>query len=123
MKSFRNGHLTKRAQELRCNATEQEKKLWFVFLRKYPIQFRRQVPMSHYIVDFICTKAKMILELDGSQHYSDTGLAYDRERDAILESLGYSVFRISNYEIDNNFRGVCEWIDRTVNERIQNPPK
>ncbi len=86
-------------------------------LRHYPIRFRRQVPNNQFIVDFVCSKAKMILELDGSQHFEKQGSAYDRERDAILESYGYQVFRIPNNEIDDNFSNVCDWIDRTVKER------
>ena len=61
----------------------------------------------------------MILELDGSQHYTDTARDYDRERDEVLESCGYQVFRIPNTEIDRNFTGVCEWIDKTVKERTK----
>ena len=118
MKSIRNGYLTKRAQELRGNATEQENHLWYAFLRHYPIRFRRQVPINRFIVDFVCSKAKMILELDGSQHFEEQGSAYDRERDAILKSYGYQVFRIPNNEIDDNFSNVCNWIDRTVKERL-----
>ena len=119
MKSIRNGYLTKRAQELRGNATEQENRLWYTFLRHYPIRFRRQVPIDQFIVDFVCSKAKMILELDGSQHYEEQGSAYDRERDAMLESYGYHVFRIPNNEIDAHFNNVCDWIDRTVKERLK----
>ena len=119
MKNIRHGLLTERAQELRKNATEQENRLWYVFLRKYPVQFRRQVPIDRYIVDFVCSKAKMILELDGSQHYTDTARDYDRERDEVLESCGYQVFRIPNTEIDRSFTGVCEWIDKTVKERTK----
>ena len=120
MKNIRNGYLTKRAQELRTDATEQENRLWYTFLRDYPVQFRRQVPIDRFVVDFVCSKAKMILELDGSQHYIENGPAYDRERDAILESFGYKVFRIPNNEVNDNFNGVCEWIDRTVTARLKN---
>ena len=118
MKIIRNGYLTKRAQELRTEATEQERRLWYTFLRKYPVQFRRQVPIDQFIVDFVCTKARMILELDGTQHFTDNGPAYDRERDAILESYGYKVYRIPNNEINENFKNVCDWIDKTVKQRL-----
>ena len=123
MKNIRNGYLTDRAQELRRNATEQERHLWYAFLHDYPVRFRRQVPIDRFIADFVCSKAKMILELDGSQHFIENGLAYDKERDAILESYGYKVFRIANSEINDNFSGVCEWIDRTVKERMESRTK
>ena len=119
MNPVRNANLTKRAQALRKNATEQENRLWYTFLRKYPIQFRRQVTMNHYIVDFYCAKAKLILEIDGSQHYTEDGQMYDAERTAILESFGYKVLRISNEDINHNFRGVCEMIEHEVQTRVQ----
>jgi very-short-patch-repair endonuclease len=123
MKGIRNGYLTERAQELRKNATEQERHLWYAFLHAYPVRFRRQVPIDRFIVDFVCSRAKMVLELDGSQHFVENGPAYDKERDAILESRGYKVFRITNSELDDNFDGVCEWIDRTVRERMKSRTK
>ena len=117
----RNAALTKRAQELRSHATEQENRLWFTFLRKYPVQFRRQVTMNQFIVDFFCAKAKLILELDGSQHYEEQGLAYDAERTAILESFGYKVLRFTNEEVNHNFHNVCDTIDREVKARLNVP--
>ena len=123
MKHIRNGYLTDRAQELRKSATEQERHLWYAFLHDYPVRFRRQVPIDRFIADFVCSKAKMILELDGSQHSIENGPAYDKERDAILASYGYKVFRIANSEINDHFNGVCEWIDRTVKERMKSSTK
>ena len=118
MDHIRNNKLTKRAQELRRKGTEQENRLWFGFLRKYPIRFRRQVTMHHFIVDFYCAKAKLILEIDGSQHYTEEGEAYDSERTAILESFGYKVLRITNNDVNHNFYNVCEWIYNEVKDRI-----
>ena len=114
----RNATLTKRAQELRSHATEQENHLWYTFLRKYPVQFRRQVTMNQFIVDFFCAKAKLILEIDGSQHYEEQVLAYDAERTAILESFGYKVLRFTNEEVNHSFNSVCDTIDREVQARL-----
>ena len=119
MKSLHNRNLTFRAQELRSNATKQENHLWYDYLNQYPIRFRRQVTINRFIVDFLCAKAKLIIEVDGSQHYTADGEAYDADRTAILEGLGYSVLRISNYDVDCNYAGVCEQIDETVRKRIQ----
>ena len=74
--------------------------------------------MASFIVDFYCHQAKLVIELDGSQHYEEQGLAYDAERTAILEGYGLKVLRFSNTEIDRNFRGVCSYIDRQVKERV-----
>ena len=80
------------------------------------------VPQAGYnepfIVDFYCAKAKLILEIDGSQHYEEQGLAYDAERTAILESFGYKVLRFTNDEVNYNFHSVCDTIDREVQARI-----
>ena len=123
MEYIRNRKLTKRAQELRTQATEQERRLWYAYLRTYPIQFRRQVTMHRFIVDFYCAKAKLILEIDGSQHYTEEGEAYDSERTAILESFGYKVLRISNEDVNHHFSGVCELIDQEVKDRIMHLEK
>ena len=78
---MKNGELLRtRAQALRKNAAAEENRLWYDFLRTYPIQFRRQVPLGRYIVDFFCAGAKLAVELDGSQHYEGNGPEYDRER-------------------------------------------
>ena len=109
-----NPELTGNARQLRKNMTAEEKQLWYQYLRTYPVKFYRQRVMGHYIVDFYCAKAKLVVELDGSQHYDEAGLAYDRARTAYLESLGMTVFRIPNDQIWKNLRGVCEAIDEAV---------
>ena len=123
MDYIRNIQLTERAQKLRKNATEQENHLWYAFLRDYPVQFRRQVTMNRFIVDFYCARAKLILEIDGSQHYTEGGEAYDSERTAILESFGYKVLRITNDDVNQRFSSVCEMIDKEVKDRIKQPEK
>ncbi len=107
-----------RAQELRRNLTRQEKHLWFDFLQSYSVQFRRQKQIGPYIVDFYCSRAKLIIELDGSQHYEEEVNAYDRERDEYLKSQKLMVLRVPNNEIDNDFAGVCEEIDSLVKGRM-----
>ena len=101
-----------RAQELRKNMTRQEKKLWYEFLSTYPIRFYKQKPFGKYIVDFYCSKVKLAIELDGGQHYTDEGLAYDRRRSEYLSTLGIRVIRFSNQDIDQRFREVCEIIGK-----------
>ncbi|MDO4845192.1 MAG: DUF559 domain-containing protein [Oscillospiraceae bacterium] len=107
------------AQSLRRNMTKQERRLWYGFLSKYPVRFRRQKQFGSYIVDFYCSSAKLIIELDGGQHFSDEAIQRDGERTAYLERQGLTVIRIPNNEIDQNFDGVCEWIDLQVNERLK----
>ena len=118
MKELHNAKLTERAKELRRNATKQENHLWYDYLSKYPIRFRRQVTMQKYIVDFFCAKAKLIIELDGSQHYTPEGVAYDAERTAFLHALGYDILRFSNDEVDRFFDAVCASIDNAVRSRL-----
>ena len=99
--------LIPRAKELRKVATKEENHLWYDFLRNYPIRFQRQKTISGFIVDFYCHKAGLIVELDGSQHFTDQGKAYDMERSGILESYHLKVLRFSNHEINCNFYAVC----------------
>ena len=114
----RNKTHTPRAQELRRNMTPQEKYLWYDFLSQYPVRFRRQLTFGRFIVDFYCAKAKLVIELDGGQHYVGNGPAYDAERTAYLEGLGLHVLRFTNNEVDREFRAVCEAIDGAVLERV-----
>ena len=98
------------AQRLRREMTAEERHLWYDFLRGLPVQVRRQKQFGNYIVDFYCARAKLVIELDGSQHFEGKGQQRDRERDAYLESLGLRVVRIDNGELKRNFRGVCEYL-------------
>ena len=98
------------AKTLRKNMTKEEKQLWYDFLRGYPIRFLRQKVLGKYIVDFYCAQAKLIIELDGSGHYTKDGEEYDAERTAFLEEYGLKVVRITNLEVTRNFKGVCEYI-------------
>ena len=99
-----------RTQEMRKNATEKENKLWYKFLRKHPFSFTRQKPVGNYIVDFICPSKKLVIELDGSQHFTEGGIESDRLRTAYLESVGLCVLRFTNKEINTSFDSVCRAI-------------
>ena len=98
--------------------TKEEKHLWYDFLRTYPNHFIRQKIIGDYIVDFYCASAKLVIELDGSGHYTEEGIEYDKQRTAILNEYGLRVLRISNTEIHNNFRNVCEYIDGVVKQSL-----
>ena len=113
-----NKNLKKASQKLRKEMTPQEKHLWYDFLKNYPIQFYRQRPIYKFIADFYCAKAKLVIEIDGSQHYSEEGMEYDSIRSEIINKFGVEVIRFSNCDIDNNFEGVCMTIDKTVRVRL-----
>ena len=98
--------------------TKEEKRLWYDFLRTYPIRFSRQKVLGKYIADFYCAKAKLVVELDGSGHYTEEQENYDKERTAFLAGYGLTVVRIPNNQIHENFRGVCEYIDRIVKRSL-----
>ena len=103
-----------RARELRKNMTPWERKLWYEFLRSYPVRFQRQKAIGHYIVDFFCAKAGIALELDGGGHYTPEQAQKDELRTRILARSGVQVVRICNMDIDQHFREVCETIDELV---------
>lgn len=118
MGALKKSALRSRAQELRRNATKEENHLWYDFLRRYPIQFRRQKVFGRFIVDFYCAKANLVVEIDGSQHYEEDGMAYDRERTAYLNGLGLEVIRFSNRDVNERFQAVCQMIDLEVEKRV-----
>ena len=93
MNTFSNKALTVFAKELRKNMTRHERHLWYDFLKDYPIKIYKQKIVGNYILDFYCEKAKLAIELDGSQHYEDSGIENDAKRDEFLNSLGlYPLF-------------------------------
>ena len=102
------------AKTLRKNMTPWERKLWYEFLRNYPVRFQRQKAIGNYIVDFYCAKARLVIELDGSGHYFEKQMQKDDNRTTELEKMNLKVIRVCNLEIDKNFEGVCEYIDRAV---------
>ena len=107
MNQTNNSRLRKNAQKLRREMTKEERRLWYDFLKQLPLTFNRQKVIGPYIVDFYCASAKLVIELDGSQHYEEEGAASDRERDLALRQLGITVVRYSNDDINRNFDGVC----------------
>ena len=102
------------AQSLRRNMTPQERHLWYDFLKAHPAQFRRQRQFGPYIVDFYCASAKLVVELDGSQHYEPEGQAADAGRDQYLRDMGLTVLRYSNRDVDTRFEAVCDDIDSAI---------
>ena len=106
-----------KARKLRRKMTPHERKLWYLFLRKYPVKIYKQRIIDKYIVDFYCASAKLAIGIDGSQHYEEQGQTYDKERSAVLDSYGLKVIRYSNREIDREFSAVCEQIDQIIKER------
>lgn len=106
------------AQMLRKQQTKEENHLWYDFLKTYPIQFKRQYPVGCYYVDFYCYRAGVVVELDGSQHYTPQAEAYDRQRTAFLETQGLKVLRFSNSDVWKNFPAVCEQIDLEIRTRL-----
>ena len=102
------------AKNLRKNATPQEDRLWYDFLSKYKIRFQRQKAIDNFIADFYCHKAKLIVEIDGSQHYTEEGKHKDEFRTEILEGYDLKIIRFKNHQINTNFHGVCRYIDAVV---------
>ena len=96
------------AKRMRREMTRAELKLWLDFLRNHEPRVRRQRPFGRFIVDFYCAACKTVIEVDGSSHFTEEGLAYDLERTAFLEGLGLRVVRFSNADVLDNFVGVCE---------------
>ena len=106
---------------LRKNMTRHEKKLWYMFLNKYPIRFQRQKPIGNYIADFYCAKSKLVIELDGSGHFLPNQVLKDRIRTERLEEMDLTVIRIDNQDIDKNFYNVCEYLDSFVKNSLPHP--
>ena len=131
---YRGGHMGKRgiylsiyrtpkaknhARHLRKTMTREEGILWGCYLRKYPVRFYRQYAIGQYIADFYCRQAKLVIELDGSQHFMEAGQEHDQRRTAYMERFGIQVLRFTNKEILSNLYGVCEYIDLVVKNRLK----
>ena len=113
-----NKRLVPFARQLRKEMTKEERRLWYDFLRTYPVRFSRQKVLGKYIADFYSAQAKLVIELDGSQHYEAIYAEKDAERTAFLEGYGLTIIRIPNNEVNSNFRGVCEYIDTIVKQSL-----
>ena len=121
MQRKHNPKLSANARVLRKDMTPEERHLWYDFLRLYPVRFLRQKVIDAYIVDFYCSRARLVIELDGSQHYEEKGLLKDKIRTGKIENRTLTVLRIPNNEINQNFEGVCEYIDLCVKESLHQP--
>ena len=118
MQPKHNKQLVPLAKRLRKEMTKEERHLWYDFLRFYPVRFSRQKVLGKYIADFYCAEAKLVIELDGSQHYEDRSVKKDTDRTAFLEGYGLRVIRIPNNEVGRNFCGVCAYIDAAVKQSL-----
>ena len=114
MNRIRNAKLTNISKALRRQMTKEEKHLWYDFLKLLPTTCHRQKIIDCFVVDFYCAEARLVIEIDGSQHYTESGIQQDEFRTEILEGYGLRVIRFTNHQIDHNFRGVCEYIDSVV---------
>ena len=110
MRLPRNRKVLPAARTLRKNLTRQERHLWYDFLRYCHPRFRRQEIIGSYIADFYCHEAKLLIELDGSQHYEPEQRDRDNARTSYFHEFGIKVLRFSNLDIDRNFDGVCQAI-------------
>ena len=106
-----------KAKRLRKNMTKQERNLWYDFLRNRPEKWYKQKVIGNYIVDFCCDAFKIIIELDGSQHYEEKAIEYDNKRSKYLENMGYKVIRFINTDVDYRFDSVCESIMCVIKEK------
>ena len=110
------------ARKLRKEMTKEERKLWYQFLRTFPIRFRRQEIIGDYIVDFYCASARLAIELDGSQHYEDENVIKDQLRTESIQEESITVLRIPNNAVTQNFEGVCTYIEEAVNAGLREKP-
>ena len=106
--------LKSRADELRKNMTQQEWNLWYFYLRNHRLKWYRQRIIDRFIVDFYCHAAKLVIEIDGKQHYTDQGIVYDTERTQVLQGYGLKVLRYTNQQLVDNFQEVCWDIERNL---------
>ena len=120
MQKKHNENLTCLAQNLRGKSTKEENKLWYQYLKNYKFHFKRQYVIQNYIVDFYCPKAKLAIELDGSQHYEPQAMIRDQIRTENIEELGIEIIRFPNDVVNKKFNELCEYLDFYVQKRIQN---
>ena len=106
--------LKSRADELRKNMTQQEWNLWYFYLRNHRLKWYRQRIIDRFIVDFYCHAAKLVIEIDGKQHYTEQGISYDTERTQVLQRYGLKVLRYTNQQLECNFQEVCWDIEKNL---------
>lgn len=106
-----NPALIERAKVLRKSMTKAEQKLWYGYLRSFKYRVLRQRPIDHFIVDFYCSALKLVIEIDGESHFTETGIIYDEARTKVLEGYGLRVIRFTNEEVLQEFERVCTQIE------------
>ena len=114
-----NPALLEKAKELRKNMTPEERHLWHVFLKEYPLKIYRQRPIGNYIADFYCPEAKLIIEIDGSQHGEEKTAEYDQRRTEFFNEYQLKVVRFTNKEVNSKFRQVCEQIHFIIEQQCK----
>jgi very-short-patch-repair endonuclease len=112
-------HMIARARELRNNATEEERLLWYRLrsLRKHGFRFRRQSPFDRYVLDFVCHERLVVVELDGSQHGTPENERSDAIRDAFLRGRGYRTIRIPNWWVKDD----PDWVSHFIQQKLKGP--
>ena len=110
------------AKKLRREATPQENHLWYDFLAHYSVRFQRQKAIGDFIADFYCHQAKLVIEIDGSQHFTESGIKSDNFRTEKLEAYDLTVIRFDNHQINTEFTAVCDYIDYVVKEALAGRP-
>ena len=118
MNELYNKKLVPNSRRLRKEMTKQERHLWYDFLKGLPCTVHRQKVIGPYIVDFYIAEAKLVIELDGSQHFENENKAADVQRDTYLKAQGLTVLRIPNNAVTENFSGVCEQIGLLLEEKV-----
>jgi len=123
MNETHNRKLLPNARNLRRNMTKEERHLWYDFFKDLPVMVHRQKVIGNYIVDFYIAEKKLVIELDGSQHYGPEGKQSDQIRDDFLASLGLTVLRYSNADVNLHFDSVCQdiWIRLKASEKKPSP--
>lgn len=114
-----NKDLVKYARELRKNITDEEKELWYKFLKRLPVTVNRQKNIGNFIVDFYISSKNAVIEIDGAQHRMPQNKISDEIRDAELFNLGIKVLRYSNEDINKRFNIVCDDILKNIGLTIK----
>lgn len=114
-----NKNMIPRAKSMRQPMTKQERHLWYDFLSGYSPRFQRQKTIGSYIVDFYCHEAKLVIELDGAQHYEENTMEYDAVRTECLNAAGIEVLRFPNAAVDRDFTAVCAMVEQCVKKRMK----
>ncbi|MBP3324371.1 MAG: endonuclease domain-containing protein [Clostridia bacterium] len=119
MNDINNPRLTPYSKELRKNMTREECLLWYDFFKKLDCNINRQKVIGKYIVDFCCSEAKLIIEVDGIQHLEEDAKKYDEKRDSFLRSKGYRIIRLSNFDVTINFEFTCKRLLKELGSAVK----